>query len=135
MPVKVVDASIVAAIVFGEPDAERAAKLIDNADLVAPHLLRFEVTNIAWKKIRRRVKQADLIAAGLRLALELDVDYVEVDHEAVLDPCAPADHSARFLPPRARRQCRAAKHDGRSRACRIPPLGGLPFGHAHDRRQ
>ncbi len=85
MSVKVVDASVVAAIAFGEPDAERAAKLIDNADLVAPHLLRFEVTNIAWKKIRRHVKQADLIAAGLRLALELDVDYVEVDHEAVLD--------------------------------------------------
>ena len=85
MPVKVVDASIVAAIVFGEPEAERAATLIGNAELVAPALLRFEVTNTAWKKIRRHVKQAELIAAGLRLALELDVDYVDVDHEAVLD--------------------------------------------------
>lgn len=85
MPAKVVDASVVAAIVFGEPEAERAAALIDNAELVAPPLLRFEMTNIAWKKIRRHVKQADLIAAGLRLALELDIGYVEVDHEAVLD--------------------------------------------------
>ena len=85
MPVRVVDASVVAAIVFGEPEAERAAALIDNAELVAPPLLRFEMTNIAWKKIRRHVKQADLIAAGLRLALELDIGYVEVDHEAVLD--------------------------------------------------
>jgi predicted nucleic acid-binding protein len=55
MPVKVVDASVVAAIVFGEPEAERAAALIDNAELVAPPLL------------------------------ELDIDYVDVDHEAVLD--------------------------------------------------
>ena len=85
MPVKVVDASVFAAIVFGEPEAERAAALIENAELVAPTLLRFEMTNIAWKKIRRRVKQSDLIAAGLRLALELDVSYVDVDHEAVLD--------------------------------------------------
>jgi predicted nucleic acid-binding protein len=85
MPVRVVDASVVAAIVFGEPEAERAATLIGNAELVAPTLLRFEVTNTAWKKIRRHVKQADLIAAGLRLALELDIGYVEVDHEAVLD--------------------------------------------------
>lgn len=66
-------------------EAERAAKLIGNADLVAPALLRFEVTNIAWKKIRRHSKQAELIGAGLRLALELDVGYVDVDHEAVLD--------------------------------------------------
>ncbi|MFI5197823.1 MAG: type II toxin-antitoxin system VapC family toxin [Thermoanaerobaculia bacterium] len=85
MPVKVVDASVIAAIVFGEPDAERAATLIGNAELVAPPLLRFEVTNTAWKKIKRHVKQADLIVAGLRLALELDIDYVDVDHEAVLD--------------------------------------------------
>jgi predicted nucleic acid-binding protein len=85
MPVKVVDASVIAAIVFGEPDAERAATLIGNAELVAPPLLRFEVTNTAWKKIKRHVKQADLIRAGLRLALELDIDYVDVDHEAVLD--------------------------------------------------
>jgi predicted nucleic acid-binding protein len=85
MPVKVVDASAVAALAFGEPEAERAAALIGDAELVAPALLRFEVTNTAWKKARRHPNQADLIAAGLRLALELDVRYVDVDHEAVLD--------------------------------------------------
>jgi predicted nucleic acid-binding protein len=85
MPVKVVDASVVAAIAFGEPEAERAVALIDKAELVAPLLLRFEVTNTAWKKIRRHAKQADLIEAGLRLALELEISYVDVDHESVLD--------------------------------------------------
>ena len=84
MSVKVVDASVVAAIVFGEPEAEHAAKLIGDAELIAPTLLRFEITNTAWKKIRRHPKQADLIAAALHLALELDITYVEVDHEAVL---------------------------------------------------
>jgi predicted nucleic acid-binding protein len=85
MPVRVVDASVVAAIAFGEPEAERAAKLTGEAELVAPTLLRFEVTNTAWKKVSRHPKQAGLIAAGLRLALELDINYIEVDHEAVLD--------------------------------------------------
>jgi predicted nucleic acid-binding protein len=80
-----VDASVIAAIAFGEPEAERAASLIGDAELVAPTLLRFEVTNIAWKKVRRYPNQAGLIAAGLRVALELDVRYLEVDHEAVLD--------------------------------------------------
>lgn len=84
MPVRVVDASIVAAIVFGEPEAGRAAKLVGDAELVAPSLLRYELTNIAWKKMRRHAKQADLISRGLRLALDLDVRYVEVEFEPVL---------------------------------------------------
>lgn len=82
---KVVDASVISALVFGEPEAELAASLIADAELFAPALLRFEVTNTAWKKTKREPKQADLIAAGLRLALELDIRTVDVDHEAVLD--------------------------------------------------
>jgi predicted nucleic acid-binding protein len=82
---KVVDASVLAALVFGEPEAERAASLIVDALLFAPTLLRFEVTNTAWKKTRRQPEKTDLIAAGLRLALELDIHYVDVDHESVLE--------------------------------------------------
>ena len=85
MPVRVVDASVVAAIVFGEPDADRAAKLLGNAELVAPALLRYEVTNIAWKKARRYPREASLITQALRLALDLDIRYVDVDHDAVLE--------------------------------------------------
>lgn len=85
MPVKVVDASVVAALVFGEPGAREAAALLSDAELIAPTLLKFELANTAWKKATRHPEESSLIAAGLRLALELDVRYVEVDHEAVLD--------------------------------------------------
>jgi predicted nucleic acid-binding protein len=84
MPVRVVDASVVAAIVFGEPEAVRAAALVGEDELVAPSLLRYEVANIAWKKSQRLPKQADVIARALRLSLDLDVRYLEVDYEDVL---------------------------------------------------
>lgn len=74
-----------AAIVFGEPEADRTANLVGDDELVAPALLRFEVTNIAWKKARRHPRQAGLIAEALRLALELDVRYLEVEYDAVLE--------------------------------------------------
>lgn len=84
MAAKVVDASVVAAIAFGEPEAKRALALVGDAELVAPALLRLELANTAWKKTKRNPKEGPLIAAGLRLALELDIQYVDVDHEAVL---------------------------------------------------
>lgn len=94
MSVKVVDASVVAALVFGEPEASDAASLLSDAELVAPSLLKFEVANTAWKKATRHPEKALLIAAGLRLALELDIRYVDVDHEAVLDLALERDLTA-----------------------------------------
>ncbi len=84
MPVRVVDASVVAAIVFGEPEAGRAARLVGDDELVAPALLRYELTNIAWKKARRLPKEAQLIAQALRLGLDLDIRYLDVEYDAVL---------------------------------------------------
>jgi uncharacterized protein with PIN domain len=42
MAVKVVDASALAALLFGEPEAER----LGNARLAAPALLGFELANV-----------------------------------------------------------------------------------------
>jgi len=94
MAVKVVDTSVVAALVFGEPQAEEAAALLSEAELVAPVLLRYELTNTAWKKAKRHPAKATLIAAGLKLAGELDIQYVEVDHGAVLDLALEKDLTA-----------------------------------------
>jgi predicted nucleic acid-binding protein len=85
MAVKVVDASVVAALAFGEPEAGEAAGLLSDSELVAPTLLRYELSNAAWKKSKRHPAKAPLIAAGLRLAGELEIEYVDVDHAAVLD--------------------------------------------------
>jgi len=46
MPVKVVDASALGALVFGEPGAEAVAKRLANATLVAPQLLWFDLASI-----------------------------------------------------------------------------------------
>ncbi|MCH8090085.1 MAG: hypothetical protein IH955_08760 [Chloroflexi bacterium] len=52
MPAKVVDASVIAAIVFEEPRAGEAELLLKETDLFAPTLLAYELTNVALKKAR-----------------------------------------------------------------------------------
>jgi len=42
--VKVVDASALAALLFGEPEAETVASALDGVRLVAPSLLAFRLT-------------------------------------------------------------------------------------------
>jgi predicted nucleic acid-binding protein len=85
MSVSVVDASVISAIVFIEPTVAEAETMVSEAELVAPHLLRFELANIAWKKTKRDPRESSQIAAGLHLALqELEIRYLDVDHEAVL---------------------------------------------------
>lgn len=58
MPVKVVDASVLAALAFGEPRADEAASLLSGADLYAPNLLPYEMASVAIKKIERYPAQA-----------------------------------------------------------------------------
>jgi uncharacterized protein with PIN domain len=52
-PVKVVDASALGALLFGEPEAEAVAGRLGDARLVAPPLLGFELTNVCLMKSRR----------------------------------------------------------------------------------
>lgn len=79
-----IDASALGAVAFDEPEAERVLAETDGDELHAPYLLRFELTNVAWKKMRQRPDRAALIAEHLRDALALPVTFVDVDHEAVL---------------------------------------------------
>ncbi len=57
----VVDASAVAALVFGEREKPWVEDLTDRAELLAPPLLLFELGNICWKKLRRFPEQAGVI--------------------------------------------------------------------------
>jgi predicted nucleic acid-binding protein len=84
MPAKVVDASALGAITFGEPEAERALLLLEDCDIVAPHLLAYELTSIARTKIKRIPDQRRAIEKALRDSLSLDIRWVEVDHLQVL---------------------------------------------------
>lgn len=85
MPVKVADASVLAAIAFGEPQSEEAAELLHDAVLQEPTLLAYELTSVAHKKALRYPDRRDAIATALELALALDIRWIDVDHRAVFD--------------------------------------------------
>jgi len=83
MVVKVVDASALSALLFGEPEAETIAGRLGGARLVAPALLAFEVANTCLKKARRHEAQRDALLAAFRLRLA--IEDVAVSHDAALE--------------------------------------------------
>jgi uncharacterized protein with PIN domain len=68
MAVKVVDASALAALLFGEPEAEAVAARLDGARLVAPSLLGFELANVCLIKTRRHPEQREALTAAFGCA-------------------------------------------------------------------
>ena len=81
----VVDASAFASVVFREPGFEAIARKLDGAAVFAPHLLKYEITNTAWKKARREPAKAASIVSALAHALDdrwgiiwCDVDAADV---------------------------------------------------------
>ncbi len=67
MALAVVDASAVAAIIFGEPGAEDVTSRLEDLELAAPSLLPYEVANVAAFKLRRRLLPLQQVASGLDL--------------------------------------------------------------------
>jgi predicted nucleic acid-binding protein len=78
MPAKVVDASVLAALAFGEPRANEAGTLLSGADLYAPDLLPYELASVALKKSARDPSQARQIASALEAVLSLNISLVSV---------------------------------------------------------
>lgn len=64
-PSAVVDANMLVAIVFGEPEAAQAQALLKPYELFAPALMPFEVANVGLNKSRRRILDAAEIGARL----------------------------------------------------------------------
>ena len=88
MRVKVVDASAIAALLFGEPEAEAVAGRLGDARLVAPALLHFELANVCLIKSRRHPDQQPALTAAFRLRDRLAVEEVAVDHDGALELAA-----------------------------------------------
>ena len=82
---KIVDASALAAIVFGEPGAEIIAERLTGARLAAPSLLGYELANVCLTKIRRQPSLREALREAFRLAHRLNVETVAVDSQAMLD--------------------------------------------------
>ncbi len=82
MVAKVVDASALAALLFGEPEADAIAEQLEDARLFAPVLLGFELANVCLVKCRRHPGQRAALFAALRLRMRLNVEEIAVDHDA-----------------------------------------------------
>jgi predicted nucleic acid-binding protein len=83
--IKVVDASALGALVFGEPQAETIATRPEGAPLAAPSLLDFELASVCLGKIRRHPGERERLLAAFRLAGELVLERVAVDHLGALE--------------------------------------------------
>ena len=85
MPAKVVvDASALAALLFGEPEAQAIAERLNDAALIAPTLFSYELANICWKKIRRHPERRATLLEAYSLRDRLEIEQVEVVISEVL---------------------------------------------------
>jgi predicted nucleic acid-binding protein len=84
MPVKIVDASAIAALVFGEPEASGVAARLQAATLAAPALLPFEVASVYLKKLARHPEQRESLFAAFRLYKRLEIAQYDVQETVEL---------------------------------------------------
>jgi predicted nucleic acid-binding protein len=85
MPVRVVDASALGALVFGEPKAGEVARTLGDFPMAAPALIWFELAGICLRKIMAHPAQRDQILTAFLMAGRLAIEIVEVDHWAVVN--------------------------------------------------
>jgi predicted nucleic acid-binding protein len=83
-PVKVVDSSAIAAVLFNEPELGAVQAILRGAKMIAPPLLIYELGNVCRTKCRQRPAERDVLASGLALLPSLGVQQVDIDPQAVL---------------------------------------------------
>ena len=71
MPVRVVDASALGALVFGEAKAEEIARTLGDSPMAAPALIWFEVASICLRKIKAHPAQREQILRAFMMAGKL----------------------------------------------------------------
>ena len=81
MPAKIVDASALAALLFGEPEGEAMAAALEGAQLMAPRLLPFEIANVCLTKIRRSPRDRSRLLEAFGLYHRLEIELVDVSHQ------------------------------------------------------
>ncbi len=81
----VVDASALAAVLFGEPRAEEVVERLGDRDLVGPTLLPYELGSVALKKIAFRPSRRSALREALALFDRLGLRQVEVPPDAVVE--------------------------------------------------
>lgn len=74
-----IDASALAALLFGEPDAGSIAGQLAGHRLVAPTLLRYEVASVCLRKARRYPDRARALVEMLRIFPEMGIEEVQCE--------------------------------------------------------
>lgn len=75
---KVIDASALAAVLFGEPQSTEISERIGDTALVAPTLLPYEIASVGRKKIRRRPGDLEAVIQSLTVYPRLQIQEVEI---------------------------------------------------------
>lgn len=73
-PRLVADATVLAAALFGEAEQQQAAALLQARSLCAPHLVDYEMANVALKKLRRERLAESAVLACLEVYAALDLE-------------------------------------------------------------
>lgn len=84
MAVKVVDASAMAALLFGEAEGEQVADLLGESVLAAPSLIRYEIGSVCLKKCRIEPDSADALQVAYGMMAEMGLRLHDPDPAAVL---------------------------------------------------
>jgi predicted nucleic acid-binding protein len=80
----VADATVLAAVVFGEEQQALAVALLQSRALAAPQLADYEIVNVGLKKLRRGLLQAQDVSDALADYMTLDLERHGIDLPAVL---------------------------------------------------
>lgn len=80
----VADATVLAAALFGEAEQQQAAALLQARALCAPHLVDYEIANVAVKKLRRERLSESAVLASLEAYASLDLERHAVEVGPVL---------------------------------------------------
>lgn len=78
MPAKVIDASALAAVLFGEPAGREISERVKAASLLAPTLLRYEVGSVCLKKMRHHPDRKESLLKALAILPRMDIREVEI---------------------------------------------------------
>lgn len=82
--VKVVDASALGALLFGEPQAELISTRLRGCRLIAPALLEYEIASICRKKIFGNPERRAVFLDSLATLGEMGIEIVPVDQAGVV---------------------------------------------------
>lgn len=122
----VVDASIIVALLFAEPEQAQAMRMLAGCRPVAPDLLPHEITNVAVTR-RRRGEDLDDLQDSLRDYHDLGIELLPSDMRLVLDLAARfrlTAYDAAYLALAGTLQCPLCTFDKRLADAASQYLGG-----------